>query len=343
MIRTAKRFATSNVIAHHLVYGAVSALLLSAAPAVLAQTKKSAATPASSAQATDTQAAARKTSTARSVDTNVVARAGDNDLTRDDVRSFVADLSEPERAALARNPALLSQSLRVLLANQLVLKEALAKNWQDQPNVVAQLKRLHDNAIVESYLQSVSAPPQGFPSESELQATYDANKAALAVPRTFQVAQVFIALPAGADKDAEDKARKKLADVQAKLKSSNADFAAIAKADSDERASGERGGEIGWLAEDQLKPEIKAQVLALSKGMISAPIQAPGGWHIVKLLDAKEAGTRQFAEVKEALAQRLRAQRVEANRRAYLAKLLEQSPPTINELALSGVLDQPKQ
>ena len=46
--------------------------------------------------------------------------------------------------------------------------------------------------------------------------------------------------------------------------------------------------------------------------------------------------------MRDALAQRLRAQRVEANRRAYLAKLLEQSPPTINELALGNVLDLPK-
>ncbi len=105
-----------------------------------------------------------------------------------------------------------------MLANQLVLKEALTKKWEDQPAVAAQLKRVRETAIVESYLQSVSTAPEGFPTDGELEKAYEANKAAFLVPRQFQVAQIFISLPADADKSAADKANKKVADVQAKLK-----------------------------------------------------------------------------------------------------------------------------
>jgi peptidylprolyl isomerase len=276
-------------------------------------------------------------------DPDVVARAGDYDLTRDEIRAFVATLQPNEQAALARDAALFSQTLRVMLANQLVLKEALTKKWEDQPAVAAQLKRVRETAIVESYLQSVSTTPEGFPTDGELEKAYEANKAAFLVPRQFQVAQIFISLPADADKSAADKANKKLADVQAKLKQPNADFAAIACADSDDRTSADRGGEIGWLAESQMKPEIKAPIVALTKGALSEAVRGADGWHVLKLIDTKPAGTLTLAEVRDPLAQRLRAQRVEANRRAYLAKLLEQSPPSINELALSQVLDpQPK-
>jgi peptidylprolyl isomerase len=251
-------------------------------------------------------------------------------------------LSEAEQDALASDPALFSQTLRVILANQLVLKEAQAKNWQEQPAVAAQLQRARDNAIVESYLQSVSAAAKDFPSEADLKAAYEANKAALTLPRQFQVAQIFVASSEAADKETQEKAKKKLADTQAKLKQPNADFASIAKADSDERVSAERGGEIGWVAETQLRPEIKSAILGLEKDGVSEPISVAGGWHIVKVLDKKDAGAAAFADVRDALTQRLRAQAVEANRRAYLAKLLEQSPPTINEIALGGVLDRPK-
>lgn len=316
---------------------AVAGLMLSVSGGAMAQApQKKAAAPAAVAPA----APAGKP--AAPVDASVVARAGDYNLTRDAIRAFVATLPANEQAALARDPALFSQTLRVLLANQLVLKEAMAKKWENEAAVATQIQRARDNVVVETYLQAVSTPPAEFPSQAELEKAYEANKASLVVPRQFQVAQIFVSLPAGAGKEQTDKAAKKVADVQAKLKQPGADFAAIAKANSDEPDSAARGGEIGWLAETQLKPEIKAQVIGLQKGATSEPVKAAEGWHFLKLIDTKPASTLTFDQVRSALAQRLRAQQAEATRRAYLARLLEQSPPTINELALSQVLDQPK-
>ena len=59
----------------------------------------------------------------------IIARVGDTDIKEASLRTFVAGLGEREQAALARDPALLSQVVRSLLANQLVLKEAIAKRW----------------------------------------------------------------------------------------------------------------------------------------------------------------------------------------------------------------------
>ncbi len=337
--------------ARHTLRATLAVLLVSASTVAIAQVQVApaakqpqapAASPAPAAAPARAPAAAAPgaAAPARAPGADVVARAGDKELTRGEIRAFVSTLSANEQEALASDPALFSQTLRVMLANQLVLKEAMAKRWDEQPQVATQLKLARDNAVVESYLQSIATVPAEFPSEAELSQAYEANKAALAVPRTFNVAQIFIARAENADKAAQDNASKKLTDVQAKLMAPDANFAEIAKASSDEPASAARGGEIGWLAETQMKPDIRAQVLALTKGAVSAPIKSDGGWHIVKLLDTKEAGTRTLAEVKDALSQRLRAQRAEATRRAYLTKLLEQSPPTINELALTSVLDR---
>ncbi len=67
-------------------------------------------------------------------DSDVVARAGDRRLTSEDIRAFVKTLPAADQAALARDPALFSQTLRILLANQLVLKAAEEKNWDQQPS-----------------------------------------------------------------------------------------------------------------------------------------------------------------------------------------------------------------
>jgi peptidylprolyl isomerase len=268
---------------------------------------------------------------------DVVARVGDRDVTVAEVRQFVAALPERDQAALAQDPALLSRTLRMMLANQLILKEAKAKKWDSNPAVAAQIERVREQAVVETYLRAMSEPPESYPDEAEVQKAYDANKTAFIVPRRYHLAQIFIALPASPDKAAEAAASKKLAEAQAKLKAPKADFAALAKELSDEKQSAEQGGDIGLIPEDQIRPEIKAEVAGLANGGVSAPIKLNDGWHIVKLIETKPSETRPLADVRAALIQRLRAQRAEAAQRAYLAKVLEGNVMAVNELALSKV------
>jgi len=271
--------------------------------------------------------------------TEVVARVGTSDVTADDIRSVVAGLDDRQRAALARDPALLSQTVRLVLANRLVLKEARSKKWDEQPAVVAQVERARDNTIVESYLRSVVTLPDGFPSEAEIKVVYEANATAFLVPRQFQLAQIVIAVPKDADKAAEDKARKRLDEVQKKLTQPGANVAALAKGESGVADTAEKGGEIGWLTEAQLRPEIRSQIVGLAKGAVTDPVRLDDGWHILKLLDTKAAQTRPMSEVRDALVERMRAERLEAGRRAYIAELLKQTPPVVNEIALSKLLD----
>ncbi|MDQ8728086.1 peptidylprolyl isomerase [Bradyrhizobium sp. LHD-71] len=285
-------------------------------------------------------AARTTTSGASRANDEIVARVAGRDVSATEVRNFIGALGAREQVAIERDPALLSQAVRLMLANELVLKEAESKKWHEQAAVAARLEQVRDATIVESYLQAVSTPPKTYPEESEVQKAYESNKTAFLVPRQFRISQIFVSLPAGADKDTDEKARKKLADIQSKLKQSKADFAAVAKEASDHRETGERGGELGWVAENQIRPEIKAQVMGLADNAVSEPMKLDDGWHIVKLMETKAAYTRPLTEVRDAIVQQLRAQRADAIRRAYVARKLEESPPAINEIALTKALKQ---
>jgi parvulin-like peptidyl-prolyl isomerase len=176
--------------------------------------------------------------------------------------------------------ATFSQAVRMLLANRLVLQEIYAKKWDQQPNVSARLERVRQNALVELYLQQVSALPANFPSDDDLQKVYDAYRAALLVPRQFQLAQIFVALPKGADKAAEDQPKKTVDDLERKLKTPGADFASLAN-----NNGAKNGGDLGLLRENQIRPEIRAKVIELPKGAASEPTRLEDGWHLVKLID----------------------------------------------------------
>jgi peptidylprolyl isomerase len=298
---------------------------------VPARPKPQAVVPAAGQTPATQQVAAAKASGSD----DIVARVGNANISAEELRAYVGALGAREQAALAKDPALLSQTVRMLLANRLVLQEVIAKKWDQQPNVAAQLDRVRESALVEIYLQSVSTPADGYPSEEDLQKVYEANRSALLVPRQFQLAQIFVAAPKESDKSAEDKAKRKLDEILGKLKAPNADFSAIARAEGEAKD----GGDLGWVAENQIRPEIKVQVIGLAKSAVSEPIRLDDGWHILKLLDTKAAYTRTLPEVREQLVQQMRSERAATMRRAYLAELLKERPPILNELALSNLLD----
>src|SRR5580700_3556857 len=160
-------------------------------------------------------------------DANVIARVGDTEVKLDDIRSAIESLDARDQAALAKDPSLLNQTVRTLLMRRLVLKEALAKHWDTEPAVATLIQRARDNAVVESYLQSVSKPPDSYPSEAELQAAYDARKSQLLVPKQFRIGQIFVALTKNADKASTEKAQTKLDTVKKSLHQSGADFATV--------------------------------------------------------------------------------------------------------------------
>lgn len=300
--------------------------------AVPAPTPAPAASPAAAPRHTAEEGGAIK-------NTEVVARVGDGDVTAEEIRSAIGQLDARQQAAVARDPALLSQTVRAILANRLVLKEAIGKKWDQQPAVAAQLVRVRDNLIAETYLQSVTNPPDSFPSETEIKNVYEANASALLVPRRFRLAQIVVNLARDADKAAEEAARKKLDDIVRKAKATGQDFGSLARSASEDTPTAERDGEIGWINEPDLRPEIRSQVVGLQKSGVTDPVRLDDGWHILKLLDTEAARTRALAEVRDALVQRMRTERAEANRRAYMAELLKQTPPVVNELALSKLLD----
>lgn len=258
---------------------------------------------------------------------DVVARVGGRDITLDDVRDYIETLPEADQTALAKNPSVLPQVVRQYLAREQVLKEAKEKKFDQQADVKVKLARVQDVALLELYLQSVAKIPDAFPSEAELQTAYEANKTAFVAPRQYKLSQIFIAAP----KDA--KAPAKLDEVTKKLRARGADFAAIAKEFSDADAG--KGGDLGWLSENQIVQEIRQAVSGLSKEGVSDPIRLDDGWHILKLADTKPAGVLPLAEVKNSLKERLRQVRGQQLRQAYLAKLAQENPAVLNELALS--------
>jgi parvulin-like peptidyl-prolyl isomerase len=261
----------------------------------------------------------------------VIARSGERDITAAQIQPYLIGLSQAEREALEKKPAALSQAIRTILLQRQLLDEAKSAEWEKKPETQALLNRVRDAAIAESFLESVSAVPADYPSQTEIQELYELRKADLRLPRQYRLAQIFIA--SGADK-AQAKSK---ADALAK-QVKNGDFAALAKSESDEPRSAAAGGEIGWLAEDSIQPAIRKALEGTDKNAIAGPIELGDGFYFVKILDLREHRTASFDEVKDQLAAALRQERAALNRQSYLQRLQSKSPITVNEIALPALL-----
>lgn len=270
---------------------------------------------------------------ARAAD-DVVAQYGAVKVTAEDVRLLLAALDPAVRDKLQHDPAALTALVRERLVQLVLLQEARDKKWDQRPEVAAAANQARDAAIVNLYLVSVAAPPAAYPSDAEIQAAYDANKPRFMVPRQFQLAQIFVAVPPGAPHATDEEARKKLVELRAQATKPHADFAALAKQNSQDRMTAEKGGDLGWVRDDALAPAIRTAVIGLQEGGVSEPVRMPEGWHLLKLTGTKPAGLAPLTEVRAILIEALRKQRLQQNAQAYTAAAMRSQPPQIDEIAI---------
>ena len=260
----------------------------------------------------------------------VIGSIGGIEMRKDEILESLGGLGTVEKEALARDPAALNKLLRSMLVQRVIYQQAVEVKWDQEPAIQPLLKSTREAAITDSYLKHISRPPEGYPDETELRKAYEASRAELTVPRSFRLAQIFIT--AGSDQQ--------LAEVKKRLKADPAGFGRIAREMSEEKESAAREGEIGWLTERQVQPEIFEQLPKLSLNVVSEPVRLKDGWHILKVLDVREPFTPIFDQVRVQLAQRLLAEKIRVGMQAYVAETLQKHPVAINEVALSKLLQE---
>lgn len=86
----------------------------------------------------------------------------------------------------------------------------------------------------------------------------------------------------------EGEARRRLAALRERLVSGAADFAQLARANSDD-ASAARGGELDWIYPGDTVPEFERAFQDLQPGEISEPVRTPFGYHLIQVTERRSA------------------------------------------------------
>ena len=98
--------------------------------------------------------------------------------------------------------------------------------------------------------------------------------------------------------------------ILAEVKANPDNFEKIAKDKSDDKASGERGGELGFFPKEAMVPEFANAAFSMKPDTISEKlVQSPYGFHIIKVTDRMAAGTTPYEKVKEEIKAYLETQK----------------------------------
>ncbi len=156
-------------------------------------------------------------------------------------------------------------------------------------------------------------------TDAEMKSFYDQNASLFQTPEQIQTSHILIKVAPEADDNLKKDAQKKIRDLRKKAKAGE-DFAELAKANS-EGPSSARGGDLGYFGRGQMVKPFEDAAFALEKGEVSDVVETRFGYHLIKLTDRRPAGTIEYDEAKERIAQNIKKEKDGEVVRQHLEKL----------------------
>lgn len=150
--------------------------------------------------------------------------------------------------------------------------------------------------------------------EAEVRKEYDAHPERFRKDEERRVSHILIQARKDAGEAALKAAREKIDGLLERVKANPADFAKLAKENSQDPGSAERGGDLGFFGRGAMVKPFEDAAFGLAKeGDVSAVVQSDFGFHIIKLAGVKAEQVRPFEEVRNEIAAELK--KAEAGRK----------------------------
>jgi peptidyl-prolyl cis-trans isomerase D len=142
--------------------------------------------------------------------------------------------------------------------------------------------------------------------QSELEAFYKQNAAQYSTPEQIRASHILLKTD-GKDENAV----KTQAEGILKRAKAGEDFAALAKQYSEDESNSGKGGDLDYFGRSTMVPEFEQVAFALKPGEISDLVKTSFGFHVIKLVDRRDATTKPLAEVRAEIEEQLKWQKAQ--------------------------------
>ncbi len=241
----------------------------------------------------------------------VVLTIGNEKITKSTFDAIIGSLSEQQQAAVATPEA--KRGLAEQIAElKMMAQEARVRRLDQTASLQAKIVLQAETVLAQAaYAEMIKNPP----SDADMQAYYKAHEKEWTEAKGRHILIRFEGsrVPAREGKPdlSDDKALEAAKALKAKLTVAN--FAELAKTESDDQGSGENGGDLGTFQQGAMVEEFDKVAFEIPVGQISEPVKSAFGYHII-LIESR--GAKKFEDVKPdieaALKPELGAKAVEA-------------------------------
>jgi len=145
-------------------------------------------------------------------------------------------------------------------------------------------------------------------NEADLKTYYEQNTARFGTKEERRASHILITAPASASAADRAKAKAKAEQLLAEVKKAPATFADVARKNSQDPGSAEKGGDLDFVTRGAMVKPFEDTLFALKKGDISDVVETEFGYHIIRLADIKPAVVPPFEQVRATIENEVRAQ-----------------------------------
>lgn len=217
--------------------------------------------------------------------------------------------------------------LRGMVSEKLIVTEAKKSGFDKSAEVKKRLEQLQNQVVMQAFMENKA---KSLVTDEQLKKAYDAKIVGLKDQEELKARHILV--------KEEDEAKKLSKEIK-----KGGDFDKLAKEKSIDKATGAKGGDLGWFTKDKMVPEFADAAFKLKAGEVSEPVKSSFGWHIIKAEERRKVTPPSFEEMQESL----RAELANDAVRNYVEELLKSADikyygPDGKERSFSRSFEQPK-
>ena len=175
-------------------------------------------------------------------------------------------------------------AVNALVDERIMVNKARANGLDQDPAYLARVQEYRKTRLINLHRTALVKSME--PSDEELRAYFEANRAAITIPEFRKVQMVVL--------KTEDEAK----DVKNRIEAGEITMYQAAADYSVAPGARENLGEIGWVEKGKALPGLNDVVFALGPGEIGGPVQVGDVWHLVTVQDVREPQYTDFDDEK---------------------------------------------
>lgn len=276
--------------------------------------------------------------------TGILVENGDLKVTKYEALMMLEDMNHTQRNRMIAQPDKFEGLLVDYSIEKKKIQEAEKLEIEKQELIQWKFKKARNRILSDQLIlqfREKITPPDNI--KLLAREYYDTNPKEFTRKEKVKVSHILLSTSNAKDENSKDLVRAKLKDILEKINNKQITFDDAAKEYSDDKGSAKLGGVINYFARGRMvKPFEDAAFNLKNANDLSEITESKFGYHLIKMIDRKEAGLIPFEKVKNRLIEAETSKYIKAKTSAYSNSFTSTKDTTINVNSIRDVLSKAK-